>query len=164
LDTYGRCEVWIPYQIRRPKLHRGDAACCVSTVSKKTSTPEQGGRLCSSDDCQQHPTLCVRNEQSAEGAGLRNTAPLALSFLSELRVRFLVTNFAGTLARNYPPLSSFLTVSLTTLPSTRVPLAVNLAMEFFITVPMSFIVGLPISEIVARTTAAISSSPAALGM
>jgi hypothetical protein len=64
---------------------------------------------------------------------------------------------------SYPPLSSFFTVSLTTLPSTRAPLAENLAIAFFMTVPMSFIDGDPISEMVARTTDAISSAPAAFG-
>ena len=67
-------------------------------------------------------------------------------------------------AASYPALSSFFTVSLTTLPSTRVPAAANFNMAVFITVPMSFIVGVPISEIVARTTDSISSWLAAFGM
>ena len=59
-------------------------------------------------------------------------------------------------------LNSFFTVSLTTLPSTRAP--ANLAITFFITAPISLIVGEPISAMTARTVAAISSSPIALGM
>src|SRR5215472_375161 len=62
----------------------------------------------------------------------------------------------------HPP-NCFFTTSLTVLPSTRAPVACSLAMAFFMTVPMSFIVGDPISAMVAFTTAAISSSPMALG-
>ena len=61
------------------------------------------------------------------------------------------------------PASSFFTSSLTTFPSTRIPAAANLAMAFFITVPMSFIVGEPISAIVVLTPAAISAALAAFG-
>ena len=63
---------------------------------------------------------------------------------------------------SYFPASSFFTASLTSLPSTRAP--ANLAITFFITVPMSFMVGAPISAMVAFTAATISSSPTALGM
>jgi hypothetical protein len=63
----------------------------------------------------------------------------------------------------YFPANSFFTASLTTLPSTRMPAALNRAMAFFITVPMSFIVGDTISAMAAFTPATISSSPAALG-
>ena len=63
----------------------------------------------------------------------------------------------------YFPANSFFTASLTTFPSTRIPAAANLAMAFFMTVPMSFIVGDPISAMVAFTPAMISSSPAAFG-
>ena len=59
--------------------------------------------------------------------------------------------------------SSRFTASLTNFPSTRMPAALNLAMAFFITVPMSFIVGESISAITAFTPATISASPAALG-
>jgi hypothetical protein len=65
---------------------------------------------------------------------------------------------------SYLPDNSFLTASLTTFPSTRVPCAANLAMTFFITVPMSFMVGDPISAITAFTPAVMSASLAALGM
>ena len=43
------------------------------------------------------------------------------------------------------------------------PAALNLAMAFFITVPISFMVGEPISAMAAFTPATISASPAALG-
>ena len=59
--------------------------------------------------------------------------------------------------------NSFFTNSLTSFPSTLNPAALNLAIAFFITVPISFMVGDPISAIAARTPAATSSSPAALG-
>src|SRR5882762_6659710 len=59
--------------------------------------------------------------------------------------------------------SSFFTNSLTSFPSTLKPAALNLAIAFFITVPISFMVGDPISAMAARTPAATSSSPAALG-
>jgi hypothetical protein len=59
--------------------------------------------------------------------------------------------------------NSFFTASLTTLPSTRMPCAANLAMAFFMTVPISFIVGDPNSEMAAFTPATISASPAAFG-
>ncbi len=64
----------------------------------------------------------------------------------------------------YFPANSFFTASLTTLPSTRMPAAANLAMAAFMTVPMSFMAGGGvIPAIAARTPAMISSSPAALG-
>ena len=65
--------------------------------------------------------------------------------------------------RCYFPASSFFTISLTILPSTRMPAALKLAMAFFITVPISFMVGAPISAMAAFTPATISASPAALG-
>ncbi len=43
------------------------------------------------------------------------------------------------------------------------PTMKDMAMAFFITVPISFMVGAPISAIVAFTPATISASPAALG-
>ena len=65
---------------------------------------------------------------------------------------------------SYFPANSFLTASLTTLPSTRIPAAAKRAMAAFITVPISFIAGVGvISAIAARTPATISSSPASLG-
>jgi hypothetical protein len=64
---------------------------------------------------------------------------------------------------HYFPANSFFTISLTTLPSTRMPAALNLAIAFFITVPISFMVGAPISAIAAFTPATTSASPAALG-
>ena len=69
----------------------------------------------------------------------------------------------GCLTWLYFPANSFFTMSLTTFPSTRIPDAANLAIAFFITVPISFMVGEPISAIVAFTPAAISDSLAALG-
>ncbi len=63
----------------------------------------------------------------------------------------------------YFPANSRFTISLTNFPSTRMPAPENLAMAFFITVPMSFMVGEPISAIVAFTPATTSASPAALG-
>jgi hypothetical protein len=63
----------------------------------------------------------------------------------------------------YFPANSFLTASLTTFPSTRMPWAANFAIAVFITVPMSFMVGEPISAMAAFTPAVISASPAALG-
>jgi hypothetical protein len=65
---------------------------------------------------------------------------------------------------SYFPANSFFTASLTTFPSTRIPAAAKRAMAFFITAPISFIVGEPISTIAAFTPAAISTSPAALGI
>jgi hypothetical protein len=67
------------------------------------------------------------------------------------------------LSDSYFAANSFFTNSLTNFPSTRTPAALNLAIAFFITVPISFMVGDPISAIAARTPAATSSSPAALG-
>ena len=63
----------------------------------------------------------------------------------------------------YFPANSFFTISLTTFPSTRMPAALNLAMAFFMTVPMSFMVGEPISAMAAFTPAAMSASLAAFG-
>ena len=54
---------------------------------------------------------------------------------------------------SYFPASSLFTISLTTFPSTRMPAALNLAIAFFMTVPISFIVGAPISAMVALTPA-----------
>ena len=64
---------------------------------------------------------------------------------------------------NYFPANSFLTDSLTTLPSTRKPAALKRAIAFFMTVPISFIVGVPISAMTALTPAAISPALAAFG-
>src|ERR1700722_1505896 len=59
--------------------------------------------------------------------------------------------------------SSRFTISLTIFPSTRMPAALNLAIAFFITVPISFMVGAPISAMAAFTPATRSASLAALG-
>ena len=63
----------------------------------------------------------------------------------------------------YFPVNSFFTISLTTLPSTRMSAPWKRAITFFITVPMSFMVGAPISAMTALTPAATSASLAALG-
>ena len=110
------------------------------------------------------PAFCAIAVVPVEAVRLQNHRKGKLVYIHKYRQRQRGLRWQKRQQRLplYFPASSFFTVSLTSLPSTRAP--TNLAMTFFITAPMSFIVGAPISAMVVFTAAVMSASLTALGM
>jgi len=135
----------------------------VTSVRDAASTPSARSDVTAS-------LLAICSASVSERAGLLSRicrCRVLAVWLSSARQRIsssFLDSRSSTRRPPYFPANSRLTVSLTIFPSTRISAPANLAITFFITVPMSFMVGgEPISAMTAFTPATMSASLAALG-